>query len=123
MGVQEINLTLCTWNNYQRYAQPPTGENRFKSPIPVEKDDQGVINASKISNLKCPQVDMLDPTSTIGQEDCLFLNIYIPKNVIENPSDKVPVMFYIHGGALIMQSNNIDEFGPKHLVEKGNRGQ
>jgi carboxylesterase type B len=29
-------------------------------------------------------------------EDCLFLNVYLPPNATLN--DKLPVMFYIHGG-------------------------
>ena len=75
---------------------------RFKPPIPINQKDLGTIDTSEISSVKCPQNSMLDPTSVTGQEDCLLLNIYIPKTVIENPKEKVPVMFYIHGGAMIM---------------------
>ena len=85
-----------------RYAEPPIGENRFKPPIPLNQNDLGTIDASEISSVKCLQNSLLDPTSIIGQEDCLLLNIYIPKNAIDSPSEKVPVMFYIHGGAMIM---------------------
>ena len=54
----------------------------------------------------------------IGQEDCLLLNVYVPETSIDNPDDKLPVMFWIHGGALTAGSNNYEEYGPKHLVEK-----
>ena len=54
----------------------------------------------------------------IGQEDCLLLNVYVPETAIDNPDDKLPVMFWIHGGALTAGSNNYEEYGPKHLVEK-----
>ena len=80
---------------------------RFKPPIPINQKDLGTIDTSEISSVKCPQNSMLDPTSVIGQEDCLLLNIYIPKTVIENPKEKVPVMFYIHGGAMIMGKGRI----------------
>ena len=54
----------------------------------------------------------------IGQEDCLLLNVYVPETAIDNPDDKLPVMFWIHGGSLTAGSNIYEQFGPKHLVEK-----
>lgn len=33
-----------------------------------------------------------------GQEDCLFLDLTIPKKVFENHQTKVPVLVWIHGG-------------------------
>uniref|UniRef100_A0A5F8H199 Carboxylesterase type B domain-containing protein n=1 Tax=Monodelphis domestica TaxID=13616 RepID=A0A5F8H199_MONDO len=35
-------------------------------------------------------------------EDCLYLNIYVPGNTKEG--DRLPVMVWIHGGALICGS-------------------
>ena len=35
-------------------------------------------------------------------EDCLLLNIYVPKT---NSSQNMPVMVWIHGGSLITGSN------------------
>uniref|UniRef100_A0A672LSC6 Carboxylesterase type B domain-containing protein n=1 Tax=Sinocyclocheilus grahami TaxID=75366 RepID=A0A672LSC6_SINGR len=42
---------------------------------------------------------MLDFTPTGVSEDCLYLNIYTPSQRSE--SDKLPVMVWIHGGALV----------------------
>ena len=61
------------------------------------------------------------PVSDIGlqgQEDCLLLNVYVPETAFDNLDDKLPVMFWIHGGSLTAGSNIYEEFGPKHLVEK-----
>ena len=33
-----------------------------------------------------------------GHEDCLFLDLTIPRKVFENPQKKVPVLVWIHGG-------------------------
>jgi carboxylesterase type B len=33
-----------------------------------------------------------------GHEDCLFLDLTIPKKVFENPKTKVPVLVWVHGG-------------------------
>ena len=38
-----------------RYAQPPIGDLRFKAPIPINQNNLGTIDASKISSVKCPQ--------------------------------------------------------------------
>ena len=35
-----------------------------------------------------------------GSEDCLKLNIYVPKSIAHS-SETVPVIFYIHGGAFM----------------------
>ena len=54
----------------------------------------------------------------IGQEDCLLLNVYVPETAFDNTDDKLPVMFWIHGGSLTAGSNKYSSSGPKHLVEK-----
>lgn len=46
----------------------------------------------------CPQIRPSDQ-SNLGNEDCLFLNIWTPTGA--TPSSKLPVLFYIHGGAFI----------------------
>ncbi len=50
-----------------------------------------------------------------GSEDCLFLNVYAPKN-----SDNIPrpVMIWIHGGAFLMGSGSSITFNPIHIVEQ-----
>ena len=46
----------------------------------------------------CPQVHSLG--FTIGDEDCLNLDVYIPANV--NASQPLPVMVWIYGGAFVL---------------------
>lgn len=47
----------------------------------------------------------MQPDFTSGQmsEDCLYLNIWTPS---VNPSAKLPVMFFIHGGGFTVGSGN-----------------
>ena len=82
-----------------RYAQPPIGELRFKNPIPINQQE-GTIDASEISTIKCTQIGFLSGNVLLGQEDCLLLNIYVPESVLNNPEKKLPVIFWIHGGGL-----------------------
>ena len=100
-----------------RYAQPPIGELRFKNPIPINQQE-GTIDVSEISTVKCTQIGFLSGNVLLGQEDCLLLNIYVPEGVLNNPEKKLPVIFWIHGGGLTEGSGNFEDYGPKYLVEK-----
>ena len=81
------------------FAAPPVGDLRWRPPQPVVPW-QGVLAADRFSSacMQLPRAqdnigwrDGLTPTS----EDCLYLNIWTPA---KSPDDKLPVMFWIHGG-------------------------
>ena len=74
-----------------------------------------VSNESKIA---CPQLTMIDAEFR-GQEDCLFLNVYVPEEIYNDQAAKASVMVWIHGGALTLGSNNYVEQGPQHFMDKG----
>ncbi len=81
-----------------RYAQPPTGELRWKPPVPAE-DWTGERSAGDFGPA------CIQPPSLAGSiyadypartsEDCLFLNVWKPTH-----ASKAPVMVWIHGGSL-----------------------
>ncbi|XP_063831072.1 esterase FE4-like [Ostrinia nubilalis] len=71
------------------YAEPPTGNNRFKAPKPPQPWTI-VYDANRTT--KCPQKGE-------GEEDCLVLNIFTP---MISPETPIPVLLYIHGGSFIM---------------------
>lgn len=49
------------------------------------------------------------PSLQKASEDCLFLDIYVPKKAIDDPSLKLPVISWFYGGAYI--------FGAKDQAE------
>ena len=101
-----------------RYAQPPIGDLRFKPPQAYNYTARkGLIDVSKVSKFKCPQFSMFDEI-LIGQEDCLFLNIYVPEIAFNNPQTKLPVLFWIYGGGFVSGSNNFAEYNPQHFMDK-----
>ena len=51
----------------------------------------------------------------VGSDDCLYLNVYTKS--LEN-NVKLPVLFWIHGGAFSLGSGNDDIYGPKYLLRK-----
>ncbi|KAF7892326.1 uncharacterized protein EAF01_010406 [Botrytis porri] len=73
------------------YAQPPAGSLRLKPPKSITKT-LGTIQATSVPTA-CPQVSASGP---IG-EDCLTLNIQRPSNITRH--SKLPVLFWIYGGA------------------------
>ena len=78
------------------YAAPPIGEFRWRPPQPVTpwKD---VRDAGKFC-ADCPQRAWPGSTTNFS-EDCLFLNVWTPAAATEK--SKLPVMFWIHGGAFV----------------------
>jgi para-nitrobenzyl esterase len=92
------------------FAQPPTGERRFRAPKPPEPW-MGVREATAFSPI-APQMQEVGArmVGAIGaeraveqrpmSEDCLYLNIWSPGT----EGEKRPVMVYIHGGAFTLGS-------------------
>ena len=101
-----------------RFAQPPTGQLRFKKPVTPPSYSHGIQNGSYplrftdcISSAS-PEVPFPDINgSTWGHEDCLFLNVLVPEGV--HPGDNVPVLHWIFGSAYAFGSKDflIDPMG------------
>lgn len=85
------------------YAAPPKGALRWQPPQPVIPWE-GARDAAHYGNI-CPQrPNLLDPgndNKVYGDENCLFLNVFAPKN-----AKNAPVMFWIHGGSFDSGSAN-----------------
>ncbi len=81
------------------YALPPVGQLRWKAPVAMPRW-QGVKSAAAFGNAcmqpisKLPNIYTDDPGPV--SEDCLTLNIWAPAN-----AKNAPVLFWIHGGALV----------------------
>jgi para-nitrobenzyl esterase len=94
------------------YAAPPTGSLRWKPP--QDAAAWTGVKATTAFAPHCPQNGgPYGVTST--NEDCLYLNVYTPRKLTRGV--KYPVMFWIHGGALIVGES--DDYDPSRLVAKG----
>lgn len=90
------------------YAEPPVGDLRFAQPEP--RLLEGNIRATSFGSA-CIQDD------GSGSEDCLFLNVFFPKDT--EPGDNLPVMVWIHGGALIQGESSLPGYDLPALVKEG----
>ena len=89
------------------YAAPPMGDLRWKRPQPVVKW-KGVKVADTFGNI-CWQPGNAIGTfygnefywkeNTVQSEDCLYLNVWTPASAVGNQTSKLPVAFWVHGGA------------------------
>ncbi|XP_039930077.1 neuroligin-1 isoform X3 [Hirundo rustica] len=107
------------------YAAPPTGERRFQPPEPpspwadIKNTTQfAPVCPQNIIEGRLPEVMLpvwftnnLDVVSTYVQdqnEDCLYLNIYVPtEDDIRDSGGPKPVMVYIHGGSYMEGTGNL----------------
>lgn len=99
------------------YAAPPVGPLRWAPPAePV--CSSGVSDAGCFRSA-CPQVRPLSKDGrVIGQEDCLFLNVWTPTL---SQGAKLPVVVWIHGGYLLMLSGGEPQYSPTEKLAADTR--
>ncbi|XP_044262620.1 venom carboxylesterase-6-like isoform X2 [Tribolium madens] len=85
------------------FAKPPVGTRRFEEPEPVEPW-HGTWDAKYLTS--CTQTSMTQPNITEGDEDCLHINVYVPREV-PNPDEGLDVVVHIHGGAFMYGSGHV----------------
>ncbi|CAL8118591.1 unnamed protein product [Orchesella dallaii] len=102
-----------------KYAESPTGKLRWKDPI-VKRPLQinGLYNATE-SGAQCPQwIKKGNQSELLGNEDCLFADIYIPVPVKKKSNGLLKLMIFFHGGGFIKNSNR--DMIPEPLLLEGN---
>lgn len=117
------------------YAAPPVGDLRWKEPQPA-KAWQGVRvcdtyapmamqkrqNAfyafgSRIVGYNEVPISLHDNFIEEMSEDCLYANVWKPASA--KKGDKLPVLFYIHGGSLNSGQSYFDAYNGESLAKKG----
>ncbi|RZB39577.1 venom carboxylesterase-6-like, partial [Asbolus verrucosus] len=113
-GKESITIANKTFYSFLKvpYASPPTGNLRFKPPVPPKRWT-GILNATE-HYVICYQVNR---DLAIESEDCLYLNIYTPRLPNDSEIPTFPVMLYIHGGGFIQGTCLNFICGPEFLIE------
>ncbi|XP_023312098.1 esterase FE4-like [Anoplophora glabripennis] len=89
------------------YAEPPLEDLRFEEPEPIPAWSE-IWEANTLHTCSQPQFSVTDISGqykVIGEEDCLYLNVYTPEDFAKNPK-ALDVIVSIHGGAFIIGSGS-----------------
>lgn len=86
------------------YAKAPIGRNRFLAAEPLDRFPVPVLDCSTERDTSVARNPFNQKWQ--GSEDCLHLNVYTPQWHLKE--DPLPVMVFIHGGALKYGSGNSD---------------
>ncbi len=102
------------------YAAPPVGPLRFAAPAPPAAWD-GVRDAGAYGPTapKVPYPEVfaaLLPDPDVPGDDCLNLNVWTPEPA---PSARLPVMVWIHGGALTRGSSAVPVYEGSAFARDG----
>ena len=98
------------------YAAPPVGELRWRPPQPAASWSD-IRDANQFGD-SCPQMYVKNLSVGLalpGNEDCLKLNIFKP----QKSGKDLPVMVWIHGGALQTDGSRDLLYVPINLVKNG----
>ena len=116
------------------YAKPPVGELRFREPQAPEgwdsvracdafgpvamqpRSDTLYDSLSHILGWHDYQVKLGDEYIEPMSEDCLYLNVFAPEDMGDEP---LPVIFYIHGGSLTTGQSSYTEYRGEDLAKRG----
>ncbi|KAJ5372869.1 CAZyme family CE10 [Penicillium concentricum] len=102
-----------------RYAAPPVGKLRWQAPQAPPVNRKSIQPATKQPPF-CPQSggaklpEVYGFNSALGNEDCLFLNVYAPPGAKD-----LPVLLWIHGGGYGLFGAVYD---PSELISTNDNG-
>ncbi|MBV4411375.1 carboxylesterase/lipase family protein [Enterobacteriaceae bacterium YMB-R22] len=108
---------IAVWRGIP-YAQPPTGEGRWRAPRPATPWE-GVKMADKFGPSPwqdaqtCCEVGGGDPG--VFSEDCLYLNVWAPAA----RSTPLPVMVWLHGGGFTLGAGSLPPYNGDALAARG----
>ncbi|OQU98998.1 Fungal Zn2-Cys6 binuclear cluster domain-containing protein isoform 1 [Cladophialophora immunda] len=141
LPVVDLGLDFYNFSNI-RYARPPTGSLRFTAPQPpltnraVQNGSSGgtcpqsypvwylcglALLSGSINSTDACDASLIPKPEPTEQEDCLFLDVIVPKQIFANASTKhatgAPVMVWVYGGGFTF-SKKYQDGNPAGLIQR-----
>ncbi|XP_049542709.1 juvenile hormone esterase-like [Anopheles darlingi] len=102
------------------FAKPPIGKLRFADPVPNEPWKNELDATGRLPKPPCMQQNLFIPERGIeGSEDCLYLNVYRPRPIVNGTSEPLSTLVYIHGGGFLAGYISPLIVGPEKLIDQG----
>ncbi|THV05669.1 alpha/beta-hydrolase [Dendrothele bispora CBS 962.96] len=92
-----------------RFADPPTGNLRWRAAVSPPSSNVGTVNATQFA----PICASIGQTGDGTSEDCLFGNVFVPSGTTSD--DSLPVMVWFHGGGF--QNGGTRDFDPRLIMQ------
>ncbi len=114
-GTQSADGTVRVFKGIP-FAAPPVGEGRWKAPAPVAP--WTTPRKADAFGARCAQGPIFGDMIFRDEmsEDCLYVNVWTPA---KKAGEKLPVMFWIHGGGFQAGSASEPRQDGEHLARKG----
>ncbi|KAL7048231.1 hypothetical protein ACKWTF_003275 [Chironomus riparius] len=113
IAIENGNISGIEYDKYFAYRGIKYATaGRFSLPKPFDGKWCGIKDFRDYRE-SCAQYDHLTYEFK-GVEDCLFLNVFVPKKVLES-EELAPVIFYTHGGAFMFGGSA--DYLPDHFME------
>ncbi|XP_067888732.1 thyroglobulin [Heterodontus francisci] len=117
-GESQVTRVGVEWKTVNRflgvpYAAPPTGNGRFKAPATFNWT--GEWNAT-FYRPSCLQPGDTKAVYSTVDEDCLYLNIFIPKSIVGN----ISVLVFFHNSAADYRGERQTNIDGSYLASIGN---
>ena len=92
---------------------------RFEAPVLVPYDPVATLGEAGPMAPQVPGMmeQMLGVDASHMSEDCLFLNVFAPADA--TPESKLPVLFWIHGGAFLNGAGSVAWYEGSRLAARG----
>ncbi|KAL4123472.1 hypothetical protein PRIC2_009327 [Phytophthora ramorum] len=101
------------------YAQPPVGDLRFRNPEPLNSTWSDSKNATEYSPECYGYGSDQWVLGNVISEDCLTINVVRPSGISEDA--KLPVGFWIHGGAYVQGGNRDPRYNFSYLIDEATK--
>nr|XP_022901990.1 venom carboxylesterase-6-like [Onthophagus taurus] len=119
-GIYERSYKQKTFSSFYGipFAQPPIGDLRFEEPVEIKPwPGTWTANQTGIACIQISHAPIPEGGPLLGDEDCLYLNVFVPSKYPDQINNLLDVVVHFHGGAFMFGTGGYYA-GPNFLMDK-----